>query len=273
MSTAFLLVTCCKEQSRFDVLTQVIENIKQQAPELLYLLTVFDNASTYPGTKELLTSTFSHVFQADNNVGYWSAVHWWLTQHPTNQEFPPKYTYIIESDMMHYNFSKLWDAASFLERHSDVGSVRLHEYSVEDRYLFNKDAPQPNSKRNLWQSHMNRVTGNPVEIFAQDGDVWETTFLTQLPALNRYATLLDVFNELAKIGKFIEPVFQELYWQKYQKTGILDGGIFNCDLNPYDDPGVRGSWTSHEELAKLGYHPTRSAHIVPIDGYTVTKLV
>lgn len=271
MTVAFLLVTCCRDPSRTNILRQVVENIKQQVPQLLYSLTVLDNASTEPGVNELLTSTFRHVYQADQNVGFWSACHWWLTVELAKQ--PPKYVYVIESDMVHYAFDKLWTCASYLERHSDVGSVRLHEYSVANRNLYNKDTPQSNSRSNLWQSHTNRITGKPVELVHSDGDVWETTFLTQVPALNRYDAMVDVFNHLAQMGSFIEPDFQALYWQKYQKTGIVDGGIFNCDLNPHGTPGITGSWSDEKTLASLGYKPTRTASITPTDQYKVTCLV
>ncbi len=271
MSTAFLLVTCCKDPSRAEILNQVVENMKEKAPQLQYSVTVFDNASTEPGIADVLKGTFKHVYQSDQNVGYWSAIHWWLTE--GLKELPPRYTYIVESDMMHYDFPKIWEAASYLERHPDVGSVRLHEYSVANRHLYNKDAPRPDSRSNLWQSHTNRLTGRPVEFVQREGSVWETTFLTQLPALNRYETMLDVFNELATVPAFTEPDFQRLYWQRYQKTGIVDGGIFNCDLNPYGSKGITGSWSSPEQLAKVGYHATRTASITPVDGYTVTKLV
>lgn len=267
---ACLLVTCCLEQSRAEILSHVIKNLHEQAPELVETLTVFDNASTVVGTHDVLRDSFSNVYVADRNVGFWSAVDWWLKHMSAD---PPTYTYIIESDMVHYAWNKVETCCQFLDAHSDVGSVRLHEYSVAERHLYNKDAPRPDSRSNLWQSHTNRVTGKPVEFLAHDGDVWETTFLTQLPALNRYEALCAAFKVLTSQGQFIEPQFQALYWQRYQKTAILDGGIFNCDLNPYGSKTLTGSWASEQELAKVGYRATRSAVIEPMSGYTVTKLV
>lgn len=264
---ACLLVTCCLEQSRAEILGEVLKNLGEQAPELREALTVFDNASTIPGTIDVLRDCYTHVHQASRNVGYWSAIDWWLE---SLRDDPPQFTYIIESDMIHYDFQKLWVAAEYLNTHPPVGSVRLHQYSVANRHLFNKDAPRPDSKRNLWQSHTNKVTGQPIGFTQANSDIWVTNFLTQLPALNRYAAMYDIFEELRAMGKFSELDFQRLYWQRYQQTGILDGGIFHCDLNPYTAKSLTGSWSSPEELAKIGYQATRLASITPRDQYTVS---
>lgn len=274
MKTSFLLVTCCLDQSRKDILDCVVENLRVQAPEILDTITVFDNASKMPGTTELLTSTFKNVYQSDRNVGYWSAIDWWL-EHLRLQfltDKPVPYTYIIESDIMHYAFQKIWKCESYLDTHPHVGSVRLLEYSIADAHLYNKDKPLPNSRRNLWQVHTNRVTGELVLLGEPIDEIAETTFLTQLGALNRYEGIRNAFSELVKMKNFSELDFQALYWSQYQKTAVLDGGIMNCDLNPYGTKAVTGSWTPEQELLKLGYFPTRKATITPRDQYTVTKL-
>ena len=269
MSVAFLMVTCCLEESRANLLQQVTDNLQTQAPELRDKITVFDNASTVPAAFTAL-SPFSKVYQADRNVGYWSAIDWWLRHLSAD---PPEFTYIIESDMMHYGFDKLWLCAWYLQSHPEVGSVRLHEYSVENKHLYNKDAPLPESRRSLWQSHTNKITGEPVQLVQSDvSDIWETNFLTQLPALNRYQTMVEIFNELRDQKSFSELDFQRLYWRRYQKTAILDGGIFHCNLNPYGAKGITGSWTSPAELKKIGYQTTRVASITPRDQYTVTAM-
>jgi hypothetical protein len=218
----------------------------------------------------VLRDCYTHVYRSDKNVGYWTAIDWWLTDHLAND--PPEFTYIIESDMVHYNFNKLWECARYLHDNPDVGSCRLHQYSVAERHLFNKDAPRPDSKRNLWQSHTNKVTGKPVKLDHSQGDIWSSTFLTQLPALNRYATMKRVFQELKAKGRFTELDFQRAYWQVYQRTAILDGGIFHCDLNPYNAGTLTGSWSSPEQLKKIGYQTTRVASITPRTEYTVTRL-
>ncbi len=266
----FLFVTCCLEPTRVDILNTVINNICEQAPELLDEITVFDNASTQVGVKELLINTFKDVNQSNKNVGYWSAIDWWLhsLKHEDQQ---PKYTYIIESDMIHYDFQKIWQCVDYLDNNDDVGSVRLHEYSVKERHLYNKDAPRPDSRRGLWQSHTNKITGNPVKLDQSCDDIWSTTFLTQLPALNRFHTMFDVFSELESMSNFSEFDFQRFYWKHYNRTGILDGGIFHCNLNPYGAKVITGSWTDTAELQRIGYQPTRMASITPEEQYIVTK--
>lgn len=270
MSVEFLLVTCCRDESRAQILKQVVEALQKEAPELRGTLTVLDNASTTPDTVDLLKSNYDNVYQADKNVGYWSAIDWWL-EHIADKK--PKYTHVIESDTIYYGFNRIWTCAQYLESHADMGSVRLHRYSVANKHLYNKDAPRPDSDRKIWQSHFNKVAKIPVTLKPGEGDVWETTFLTQLPALNRYATMVDVFKDLRTIPKFSELDFQRLYWRRFQKTGILDGGLLHADPGAdFAGPTVTGSWTDPAKLQQLGYQPTRFATITPRDQYIVTAL-
>lgn len=267
---AFLLVTCCLDWSRAAILSQVLDNLHEKLPELKGQLTVFDNASTEFDVNSL-TGTYV-VHQSDRNVGYWSAVDWWLKSLAND---PPDYVYVIESDMMHFDgaFKKICECADYLDANQDVGSVRLHEYSVAQKHLYNKDKPRKDSRRNLWQSHTNRVTGKHVIIDHSSGDIWSTTFLTQVPALNRYGSMVNCFDELSTLASFYESNFQELYWNQHQRTGILDGGIYNCDLNHYGSGAITGSWTDPNELKKLGYQQTRYASIVPREEYKVKRLL
>lgn len=266
---AILLVTCCLEETRYRIAKQVIENIIDTCPRSwAHELTAFDNASTYLGLGEL-TGAFKHVVQADHNVGYWTAIDWWLD---SMRDDPPRYTYIIESDMVHYGACDMGRCVRFLDEHPELGSMRLHEYWVAQRHLYDKDSPRPDSRRNLWQSHTNRVTGAPVVHEQVEREFYRTNFLTQLPALNRYSAMVECFDELRARPSFTEPDFQALYHARYPEIAILDGGMFNCDLNPYGTDVVTGSWTSPEALKRLGYQGTRHASIVPRDQYTVTRV-
>lgn len=267
MKIAILLVTCCLERSRYDILKCVVDNLEWQDPNSTNYITVFDNASTVPETSELL-SRFTNVFRADRNVGYWTAIDWWLN---SMQSDPPDYTYIVESDMIHYDFKRLPECINFLDKHPEIGSMRLHEYSIENLHLYNKDAPLKNSRSNLWQSHTNKITGAPIAHQHVEDAFWATNFLTQLPALNRYDTMKRVFEKLRSVERFTELDFQRLYHEEYPLISIIDGGIFNCDLNPYGTKIITGSWTSPKELEKLGYSPTRQALIVANNQYMVTK--
>lgn len=268
MNVEFLLVTCCLEESRAQILKQVVESLEKEAPELNKIVTVFDNASTTPGTIDLLKNHYDNVYHSDKNVGYWSAIDWWL-DHVADRN--PTYTHIIESDTLYYGFDRLKSCVQYLETHPDVGSVRLHRYSVANKHLYNKDVPHKNSDRKIWQSHLNKVAKIPVTLQNPENDVWETTFLTQLPALNRYKTMVEVFKELRTIPRFSELDFQRLYWKRFQKTGILDGGLLHGDLGAdFEGQTITGSWTSPSKLQQIGYHPTRFASITPKDQYTVT---
>lgn len=270
MSVEFLLVTCCLEDSRARILQQVVESLKKEAPDVCEKLAVFDNASTTPGVVDLLKDNFPHVYQSDKNVGYWTAVDWWLDFIADRK---PTYTHIIESDTIYYGFERMWTCAKYLDDHPDVGSVRLHRYSVANRHLYDKDRPHPQSDRSIWQSHVNKVSKQAVTLEHGEGDIWNTTFLTQLPALNRFETIHEVFKELRTIPQFSELDFQRLYWKRYQKTGILDGGLLHADPGAdFNGPTVTGSWTSPQKLQQIGYQQTRFASITPRDQYIVTSL-
>ena len=267
----FLLVTCSMEQSRFEILKKVVDNLKKEAPEILEKICVFDNASKIIETQKLLKDNFSNVYISNKNVGYWSAINWWLKNIQTK-----KYTYIIESDMMHYNFSKLYNCEKYLDMFDDIGSVRLHEYDVNLKHLYNKDKPVRDSRKNIWQSHTNKKTNKPIEfidsISIYDSVLWKTTFLTQLVSLNRSSTIKNCFESLSKLDKFSELDFQKLYWDHYNYTGILDKGIFNVDDACWGTSNITGSWTSKDVLEKIGYQETRNSKIVNLNEFLVTKI-
>jgi len=250
-------------------LKDVVENLAGLKHVYGDNLTVFDNGSTIDWVVPMLKENFDSVAVSSKNVGYWSAIDWWL-----NNVEQGDYTYIIESDMVHYAMWKLVGALDYLEKNPDVGSVRCHDYDVANWKLYDKNRPQSNSKRNIWQSHINKVTHEPIThtLKSQDPDIYETNFLTQLPALNRTAAIEKCFDELIGMGPggFTEFDFQKMYWSQYQKTGIIDGGIFHCDGGSWGKPVVTGSWTDPKQLQKIGYQPTRIATIVPVSEYEVS---
>src|SRR5690606_16347772 len=150
------------------------------------------------------------VYVASENVGYWSAIQWWLTNVEQSQ-----YTYIIESDMIHYAMNKLVVAERALDDNTSIGSFRCHQYSVDEMHLYNKDLPVDGSKRNVWQSHTNKVTHKPIKhahlITDDDTTLYTNAFLTQLPALNRSSSLKECIDLLSQYDKFTEFDFQKLY--------------------------------------------------------------
>lgn len=272
MNTACLLVTCCLEQSRAEILVEVLKNLNEQAPELHETLTVFDNASTVPGVTDALREYYTNVYRSNKNVGYWTSIDWWL-DHIADD--PPAYTYIIESDMIHYNWPDVYRATGFLDGHPELGAVRVYEYSINKMHLYNKDKPVPGSMTHAWQSHRNVVTGDSIKHELVEAPFWKTNFLTILPAINRYAAMKQCFDQLRDLKSFSEPDFRRLYHDLYPNIAIHDGGIFHChmsDSNATAKGTVTASWSSPENLQRLGYHPTRKATITPRDQYNVTKL-
>ncbi len=271
MSIAFLLVTCCKEPTRTEILGKVLTNLKETAPGLLQSpgMTVFDNDSTEINI-EAMAMYYANVCQASKNVGYWSAIDWWLESLAAD---PPTYTYIIESDVLHHDFIKLWDCAGYLDRHPDVGSVRVHEYRHAERHLYDKNRPVPGSRISAWQSSVNKVNNKQIIVEPDEGEIYRTSYLTQLCALNRYETMKEVFRKLRQHPTFTELDFQRLYWERYTATGLLEGGIYTAELSTdKQNNAAIGSWTSTEDLKKMGYLPSRVGSIVPMDQYTVTRL-
>ena len=260
------------EPSRSVLLKKTIDHLITHAPPWWFeRMTWVDNASTqYDVIDEQMKRLQVSKHRIDRNVGYWSAIDWWLTSLAVN---PPEYTYIVESDMLHNNAAvgALELCVECLDAHPELGAVRLHEYSIEDCHLYDKDKPVEGSHRNIWQTHTNKATGERIAHERVDeGPLWRTNFLTQLPALNRYGAMAKTFESLRVLGKFTEFDFQRLYHALYPEVAVHDGGIFTCKACPNDGTCVTGSWTSPAELVQQGYYPPRNAFIVPRDQYTVT---
>lgn len=266
------------EPTRHEILRQVVANVKQHVCDVLpqRCLTVFDNASSEQGVVPELRDAFDNVYVANTNVGYWTAIAWWL-EHIKERDVD--YTYIIESDMVHYAFEKMLPCVRFLDRHDAYSAIRLHQWSYAERHLYDKSNPVATSKRNCWQSYINYKTKKRITFFdvdaTDDSDVklYGSHFLTQLPALNRYNIMYQAFVTLAQMRNFVEPDFQCLYYDMTQGNPvlILDGGMFQHDLGSYHAKTVTGSWSDPSALTKIGYQNTRIASIVNSEQYTVTR--
>lgn len=274
--TLFVLVTCSLEESRDKVLQAVVDNLSECAsrrPGLLDDMLVVDNASTMPATPQALKARFPHVWQTDRNVGYWSAIDWALRAHRDvlgGHDY--RFVYVIESDMVHYALERLVEAESFLASRPDIGAVRCQEYSVAEQALYDKGAPMPGSCTWAWQSHVHRFTGQRIEHRPSGvAGIYETDFLTQLPALNRLTTLQDAFRKLRLVSSFAEPDFQRLCYEPYPVNALLDGGIYHCRLGAQGTGTTTGSWTPADVLRWTGYQETRRGKIVPAGSYTVVR--
>jgi len=269
---AFLLVTCSMESTRAEALEKVVQNLHDQVPQdILDRIVVFDNASKYPGTIDLLCANFSIVHRADHNVGYWTAVDWWLRQQVPN---PPQYTYIIESDTIHWDFHRLTHCADYLDTHAEIGSVRVHEYSVANNHLYDKGRPHATSRRSIWQSHYNGVEKKQVHLTLSDENsrIYITNFLAMLPSLNRYDAMINVFNRLRTLKKFAESDFQAIYHEFHKLNAILDGGIVNGDLCGSDTNAIAGSRITDAHVKSIGYQNVRQSSILSDDSYNVVRI-
>lgn len=274
-STLFVLVTCSLDQSRDHVLRAVVENLRECAfarPGFLDDLLVLDNASTVTGTVDMLRSLTKNVRRADRNVGYWTAVDWCLREHQSFMRPQPyDFVYVIESDMIHYDFGRLQAAEAFLANEPCIGAVRCQEFSIAERHLYDKNEPVPGSRTWAWQSHTHRFTGKGIKHRASSvPGIYETDFLTQLPALNRMAMLRDAFTLLSCRDGFSEPDFQKICYDRYPVNALLDGGIYHCRLSSLGSGAVTGSWTPQDKLATLGYQTTRCGRIEAPGTYRVT---
>lgn len=277
--TLFVMVTCSLDETRAAVLEKVVANVVQKCipvrPSMLDNLLVVDNASTVPGTRELLASCFRHVYAVDRNVGYWTAVDWALREGPAllgRGDY--RYVYVIESDMVHYDFHRLPDAESFLTLNPDIGAVRCQEFSISERALYDKNKPLPQSRRWAWQSHTHRFTGRPISHWPSTSPgVYETDFLTQLPALNRLSIIKAAFKELSCHDSFDETDLQRFCFEHHTVNALLDGGIYHARLGTdVDGPCVTGSWSPQSVLQATGYRATRTGWIDPPDTYCVTRV-
>jgi hypothetical protein len=265
------------EKSRFDVAKQVIETLKSEQKRIDRTiendLIVFDNGSTYPGSVEMLTSNFkaSQIFRSSTNEGYWSALSWVFNNLKVIKHDWKKYNFVhvIESDHTYYALEKLVDCEMALKSFPGMGCVRMQEYSVKDKALYDKTLNLSNGRRYSWVSHISHVTGQPIECEKiasfhgpQFHEFYSSNFLSCLHSLNRISLVTDVFDVLSKREGFSENDFQKMIHDVYTNNLVLDGGTFHAKLGfTLDNPSVlSGSW-SNDQKAK-GYKTTRVDRIL-----------
>lgn len=272
----YLLVTCTLEESRMFALYEVVKNLKEM-PDQSFLdhLILFDNASTIPESDALVKSYFKNVYKSDTNVGFWSAIKWTLENHESLLGRGYKYIYVIESDMIHTNdaFQRLEHCEKFMDRHDNVGLVRLEEFSVAERHLYDKRNQRPDSKKYAWVAQDNFITKKRVEFTPEDDEhrIFLCNFLAKIPTLTRVDAMKTIFSRLALLEGFNEMAFQQYYHDLYTTNALLDGGIFHSKLGNDNDVTLKGSYVG-EEGRKVGYRETRSDKIVDIPEGTVKKI-
>lgn len=265
MNVDFLYVSCNKEQTRFDLQEEVLQNLRTELPKkVLERFTCVDNASTIAETPKQLKNTFDYVIQFNQNYGLWSAINWWLQNTTSNSEF----CYIVESDMFHYDFDKFFSLVEFLEKTPDIGAARCQEYSFKNMHLYDKHNQVEGSVKYAWQTHKNRVTSEKVrhELADEKNEIYTSNFLTQLPAINRRSELVKIFDVLSQNKNVDEFEFQKLYHETYKKTCFIEGGIYRCPNN-LDNVTMNGSWESESKIKQIGYRTTRIDKIEKVESY------
>ncbi len=172
--------------------------------------------------------------------------------------------------MIHKRFDRVYDCVNYLDKRPHVGGVRLHEYDVANKHLYDKDKPTKGSRTNAWRSHTNTSTGAKVELRQDVDDFYQTNFNAHLPAVNRYEMLCHTFDVLATQQKFTEHDFQRICHERYQTIAMLDGGIYE-DI-AFNGSTVVGSHTANEILKTLEYQSGRVSSIIPRDQYVVERV-
>lgn len=267
--TLHLLVTCCLEQTRFDILKQVVEDVTAKGIGGDDLL-VFDNGSTVPGTRELL-SRFKHVMIADENYGFWSAIHYALQNYSQLMGAQYPLVYVVESDEIHYAYDKMETCERFMISHPEFGSMRLQEFSVTESWLYDKTRPVPESRRWAWTRLENFFTGQRATFEQVEPSFYATNLSPQVCALNRMDFMLDAFDHLVTLKKLAEVDFQRKYFERYAQTALLDGGMFHAKAS-FDAEVMTGSHSEAGKMANVGYRSTRFDSIVPVDQMHVRLL-
>ena len=261
-NTLYVLVTCSIEQTRADILQNVVDNILQQGFPIEDLL-VIDNGSTFQSSKDLLRKTFKHVHLLKDNFGYWSAVHYGIMNRKMlGREY--EYVYVIESDEIHYAANKLVECENVLDMNSAYGSVYTQEFSVDDIHLYDKTRPNKDSRTWAWKGLRSPKSGKRVvfETLCSIGDAhfYSSELAPQVCALNRTKFLDRAFENLSRLEIFNESHFWNEYFAEYDKTALLNGGMFHCKL--VNEHSARaGSLISPQQVHIEGYRQTRTDQI------------
>jgi hypothetical protein len=264
------------EQTRFDVLEKVVENLVDQKDKSFFdNLIVWDNSSQYPGTLELLKDNFPLILQSSANVGLWSALHWMLHNY---KDFVPKdlkYAYTIESDCLHYDLEQMPYCEQVLDDYEDIGSIRCQEFSIENKHLYDKNRQSKDSKRYAWVTQTNSVTGKAVRFEKLEGyndRMYRSNFLAQIPNLNRIEPMRDILDELEKKGPFNEQDFRARYHDIYKDLCVLDGGMWESKLGAFYESTITASFSPVDAVKKAGYRTTRQATMEPLESFVVNVL-
>lgn len=273
---AHLLVTCCVEETRFEVLKQVVENLKLEQEKkhvnISKNLWVFENGSTVPGSREFIRSNFSNVFESDKNYGFWSAINWFLKYINDFHSGEFDYIHIIESDHIFFAIEKLLTCEAALDKYKEIGSIRCQEFVVSEAHLYDKDRQSSESRSYAWvrQRDWNgkQITFNLVD---SKMNLYSSGLVPLLHSVNRLDGMFHAFNQLQACESFSEQDFQKFYKEIHPESGLIDGGLFHTKLT-WDSPNLSASWSPKSRRDAVGYRDSRHDSIVPISQMKVVKL-
>lgn len=266
-STLVLLVTCSRDETRRDLACAVVRNVVPllRSAGLEGCFAVFDNASTHRDHLDLLPAGTRYV-SCPENIGYWSAINWILSNYEAIFSRSFEFIYIVESDLFHADLRRLGSCEQFLRREGRASGVRTQEFSVRWRWRFDKQLHRlPFHITRSEVSLRNAITDERVWFELADASerIFLTNFHAKLPALNRLSALRTTFARLVSRESFTERDFFAEMMAIHPFTGLLDGGIFHSMVARDTANAVSGSYSSVNRLRHIGYLPTRVARIVP----------
>lgn len=276
--TVCLLVTCCVEQTRFEVLKVVLQTLRNEMDnkgiDIIPDLWVFDNGST-PETIELLQQYVSpdRIFRADKNYGFWSAINFFLQFIKIHEwEKKPEYLHVIESDHTYFALERLLDSEAALDKYSHIGSMRCQEFEVSNAHLYDKDNQSADSRRYAWVRQID-WDGTKIKFKLTDPKLrlYESNLVPLLHSVNRIDGMQHAFEKLVHQVNLTEIDFQRYYREKYYVSGLIDGGLFHAKLTWGDAAKLTGSWTSPENCLAVGYRNTRQDSIIPCNQMKVLR--
>lgn len=279
MKTLYALVTCCLENSRFEVLKQVVDNIRSQPNfnELRESLIVFDNASVMHDEIIGLFRDFKHVYKSNRNVGYWTALKWIVDNHrmilgDVRNGFDPniRFIYSIESDCIHDRIDRLVECENYLDDNPDVGMIRTQEFHVRQKHLYDKGNPLSISRRYAWQSLVNRFRNNEKVYFSEDTEnIYRTNMTAVVCGLSRIVDVKNALNQISMLERLSEADYQKYFDNLYKENAIYDGGLFHSKLS-FETGVVAGSRV--ETHGQTGYRFTQNDRIDDSNSFSVSQL-
>ena len=264
--TLVLLVTCSMDETRRDLAEQVVRNLAEKLPEagLSSDFILFDNASKF---KEhiALVPLGTHIIQSPENIGYWTAIKWVLQNARNITGKAYKYIYMVESDLYHSDLKALSLCEQFLDRNPQASCVRTQEFSVRNRWRFDKALKFLPFHVTRSEITLKNLATNEKAWFKPSAvkNIYLSNLHAKLPALNRMDALVTVFEKLAAYKGFAEGDFFAEMVKLYPNIGVYDGGLFHSIFSRKSaEPAVSGSYSNEKTLAQIGYQQTRYSKIV-----------